>query len=296
MLCTVDTVLYVLRRRPRSLVVTNPPVVAGLVTLAVGRLIGSPVVLDSHPGAFGAQGDSVSARLQGVNRWLVRHVDGCIVASEPWVEQVRAWGGAAVELHEAPGLDAPAHSEPRTGPLRFLCVGRLVPDEPFEEMVRAAGLVPDCTFFVTGRVERVPGLRDQAPPNVTFTGFLPSEDYERAVLDADVIMTLTTEPSSIMRAAYEAVYARRPLIVTDWPLGREMFPYAVHVRNETQSIAEGIRRARDEIDALVGVTDEARAVQLARWSTQIPQLCRMLQLPGHEGDGSSEGEGEYAGA
>ena len=85
--------------------------VAGLVTLAVGRLIGSPVVLDSHPGAFGAQGDSVSARLQAVNRWLVRHVDGCIVASEPWVEQVRAWGGAAVELHEAPGLDAPARAD-----------------------------------------------------------------------------------------------------------------------------------------------------------------------------------------
>ncbi len=296
MLCTVDTVLYVLRRRPRSLIVTNPPVVAGLVTLALGRLIGSPVALDSHPGAFGAQGDSVSARLQAVNRWLVRHVDGCIVASEPWVEQVRAWGGAAVELHEAPGLDAPARSEPRKGQLRFLCVGRLVPDEPFEEMIRAAGLVPDCAFFVTGHVERVPGLRDQAPPNVTFTGFLASEEYERAVLDADVIMTLTTEPSSIMRAAYEAVYARRPLIVTDWPLGREMFPYAVHVRNDTQSIAEGIRLARDEIEALVGMTDEARAVQLARWSTQIPHLCRMLQLSGHEGDGSSEGEGSYAGA
>ena len=91
MLCTIDTVRYVLRRRPRSLVVTNPPVVAGLVTLAVGRLIGSPVVLDSHPGAFGTQGDSVSARLQAVNRWLVRHADGCIVASEPWVEHVRSW-------------------------------------------------------------------------------------------------------------------------------------------------------------------------------------------------------------
>jgi glycosyltransferase involved in cell wall biosynthesis len=294
--CTIDTVGYVLRRRPRSLVVTNPPVVAGLVTLAVGRLIGSPVVLDSHPGAFGAQGDAVSARLQAVNRWLVRHVDGCLVASQPWVEQVQAWGGAAAELHEAPGLDAPARTAPRTEPLRFLCVGRLVPDEPFEEMIRAAGRVADCSFFVTGDVERVPGLRDLATPNVTFTGFLPSEEYERALLNADVIITLTTEPSSIMRAAYEAVYARRPLIVTDWPLGRETFPYAVHVRNDAESIAEGIRQARDEIATLVALTDEARAVQLARWSTQIPQVRRMLQLADHERDGSSDGEGSNAGA
>ena len=162
-------------------------------------------------------------------------------------------------------------------------------------MIRAAGLVPDCTFFVTGNVERVPGLTDRAPPNVTFTGFLPSEKYERALLDADVIMTLTTESSSIMRAAYEAVYARRPLIVTDWPLGREVFPYAVHVHNDADSIAEGIRRARDEIEALVAVTDEARAVQLDRWSTQIPQLRGDVQLPDHEGEGSSEGEGSNAG-
>ena len=142
-----------------------------------------------------------------------------------------------------------------------------------------------------------PGLRDLAPPNVTFTGFLPSEEYERALLDADVIMTLTTEPSSIMRAAYEAVYARRPLIVTDWPLGRETVPLRrarpqrrrVHRRGDHGG--PGTRSPHWS-----RMTDEARAVQLARWSTQIPQLRRMLQLPDHEGDGSSEGEGSNAGA
>ena len=289
LLCSLDTIRYVLSRRPRSLVVTNPPVVAGLVTLACGRIIGSPVVLDSHPGAFGAQGDAVSARLQAVNRWLVRHADGSIVASAPWVDQVQAWGGEAVELHEAPGFDAPARTVRRNGPLRVLCVGRLAPDEPFEEMIRAAALVPDCTFLVTGHVERVPQVRELAPPNLTFTGFLPSDQYEAALVDADIVMTLTTEPSSIMRAAYEAVYARRPLIVTDWPLGCEVFPYAVHVHNDTESIAEGVRRARDEFDALVAMTEQARAVQLSRWSMQIPQLRRMLRIPDHEGDGSSEG-------
>lgn len=280
---------YVLRRRPRSIVVTNPPVVAGLVALACGRLIGSPVVLDSHPGAFGAQGDTVSARLQAVHRWLVRHVNGCIVASEPWVDQVREWGGAAVELHEAPGLEAPARTEPVGDRLRILCVGRLAPDEPFEEMIKAAHLVPDVTFLVTGNVERVPSLPDRAPSNVTFTGFLPKDEYERALVDADAVMTLTTEPSSVMRAAYEAVYARRTLIVTDWPIGLDLFPYAVHVHNDADAIAEGVRRTRDEFGELARQADAARDVQLTRWSTQIPQLRRMLEIPDHEADGSNEG-------
>ena len=202
---------------------------------------------------------------------------------------MRAWGGAAIEVHEAPGLDAPARATPVTDRLHILCVGRLAPDEPFEEMIKAAHLVPDVTFLVTGDVERVPSLPDRAPANVTFTGFLPKDEYERALLEADVVMTLTTEPSSVMRAAYEAVYARRPLIVTDWPIDLNLFPYAVHVHNAADSIAEGVRRARDGFGELVRQADAARAVQLTRWSTQIPQLRRMLEIPDHEGDGSNDG-------
>jgi glycosyltransferase involved in cell wall biosynthesis len=289
-LCTFDTIAYVARRRPASLVVTNPPVVAGLVVLACGRVFGRPVVLDSHPGAFGAQGDTVSARLQALHRWLVRHADGCIVASRPWVEVVRDWGGDAVELHEAPrGLDAPARPEPVSGTLKVLCVGRLARDEPFEEMVKAAALVPDCEFLVTGDVAGAPELPSLATDNVTFTGFLDRQAYDRALRDADAVMTLTTEPTSVMRAACEAVYARRPLIVTDWPVGREVFPYAVHVPNDAPGIAEGVRRARDQFTALVRDTEPARTLQLERWNVQLPRLRVMLGLGPHEEDGSNDG-------
>src|ERR1700730_10096598 len=112
-LSTLNTIGYAARRRPRSFVVTNPPIVAGFVVLACGRLLGSPVVLDSHPGAFGAQGDTFSARLQTLHRWLVKHVDGSMVASQKWIDVVHEWGGEAVEVHEAPrGLEVQARLEP----------------------------------------------------------------------------------------------------------------------------------------------------------------------------------------
>jgi glycosyltransferase involved in cell wall biosynthesis len=289
-LCTLDTIAYVARRRPRSLVVTNPPLIAGFVVLACARLLGCPVVLDSHPGAFGAQGDTFSARLQTLHRWLVRHVDGSMVASQKWVDIVEDWGGEAVEVHEAPrGLEAVARLAPASERIRIFCVGRLAPDEPFEEMVRAAALVPDCQFLVTGDVARAPDLPRLAAANVTFTGFLGPEAYDRELRDADVVMTLTTEPSSVMRAAYEAVYACRPLIVTDWPLDRELFPFAVHVHNDARDIAEGVRRARDDYASLARTTKKARTVQCRRWADQLPRLRRMLCLPPHEDDGSSHG-------
>jgi hypothetical protein len=203
LLCAVNTVWYLLRRRPASIVVTNPPVVAGLVGLVCARVIGARIVLDSHPGGFGAQGDNVSARLQWLHRWLVRHVDGCAVASEPWVDLVSEWGGRAVEVHEAPGDFAVVTTrEGHDGPLRLLCVGRLAADEPTDEVVAAASSVPDCSFLVTGDPDRAPELVRSAPKNVTFLGFLAPEAYQLALQDADMVMTLTTEPSSVMRAAY----------------------------------------------------------------------------------------------
>lgn len=315
-LCTLDTVVYLVRRRPRSIIVTNPPLVAGYVVWACGRLLGCPVVLDSHPGGFGAQGDEVSARLQHLHRWLVRHVDGCAVASAPWVEVVQGWGGRAVELHEAPAeppgaLGTPAGEaqapagQPRSGDdretqppaggqrdgtrpgevLQVLCVGRLAPDEPSGEVIDAAALVPDCRFLVTGDPDRAPDLVARAPGNVTFTGFLGPDDYMRALHTADVVMTLTTEPSSVMRAAYEAVYACQPLIVTDWPVGQELFPHALHVANEAGAIAGGVRRAREGLGQLIGVAGDARALQLDRWDAQLGALRRLLRLADHGDSG-----------
>ena len=287
-LATFDTAAYLVRHRPRSVLVTNPPVFAGLVALACARLFGATVVLDSHPGGFGAQGDTLSAKLQGLHRWLVRHVDGSAVASPQWVEVVREWGGAVVEVHEAPGPLVPSPRLRAQGSrLRVLCVGRLAPDEPADEIVRAASLLPDCDFLVTGDVARWPELVPGAPANVTFTGYLGPDAYAQAIQDADVILTLTTEPSSVMRAAYEAVYALRPLIVTDTPLNRNLFPHAVLVDNDAEGIAGGVRRLRDGWPDFAQAAPEARAVQLERWAHQRHQLQVLLGLAPHDEDEGS---------
>ena len=46
-----------------------------------------------------------------------------------------------------------------------------------------------------------------------------------------------------MRAAYEAVYAGRPLIISDSPERRDLFPHAIHVTNDAASIEQGLRLA-----------------------------------------------------
>ena len=53
MIRALRTVSYLLRTRPRSLIVANPPIFAALIGSAYARLAGIPFVLDSHPIAFG---------------------------------------------------------------------------------------------------------------------------------------------------------------------------------------------------------------------------------------------------
>jgi len=274
LLSSVLTGATLLARRPRVVVVTNPPVVAAAVTWCWTRLIGATLVLDSHPGGFGAQGDRLSARLQGLHRFVARRSAFCLVADEAWRARLAAWGVDAEVVHEAPdGWDG----APRApgGRLRVLCVGRFAPDEPVAAVLGAAGLVPELDLAITGDVSLCPaGLRDGAPGNVAFVGFLAAAAYQEAVADADAVLTLSTEPSSVMRAAYEAVYARRPLVVSDWPLNRALFPTAVHVLHTPEALAEGLARLAADYPSFQASAESARTAQLARWEAQRGELAR----------------------
>ena len=275
LLSAVRTIDYLRRARPDLVIVTNPPVFAGCVALAWARWAGSSVVLDSHPGGFGAQGDTVSARLQPLHRWLVRRVDLTMVTAADFCRTVESWGGKAVIVHEAPGswvpVPPPGHERPRV-----LCVGRFAGDEPVDVVIDAARLVPECDFLVTGDVRQCPpDVRAAAPDNVTFVGFLSPDRYRSAVEEANVVLTLTTEPLSVMRAAYEAVYAERPVIVSDWPINRELFGDAFHVDHRPQDLAAGVRQLCAGYEDALARTARARDRQLTRWEAQRAALLEV---------------------
>jgi hypothetical protein len=279
-LSAIGTVAYLLRRRPGVVVVTNPPIFAALVAFGCARVIGASVVLDSHPGGFGAQGDRVAARLQRIHRWLVRRVAVVLVTTDAWSDRVASWGGTATVVHEAPGdWDCPAPL--RHARLRVLVAERFAADEDPEAVVGAARQLPGCDFVMTGDVAACPaGLLESAPDNMRFVGFLDPAAYRAAMADADVVLTLTTEPTSVMRAAYEAVYARRPVIVSDWPVGRVMFPHAVHTANDEASLARAIGSLDADYDRFVRLVEVARRIQLERWDTQRAALVQAIDPAG----------------
>jgi len=284
-LSVFQTIGILWRRRPQVLVVTNPPLLLSLGALAWSRLHrGATVVLDSHPGAFGAMGDRMGAALVPVHRWLAPRVGFSLVAAPFWREIVEGWGGAAMVVHEAPGAAQPP-AKPHT-PLRVLYVGTFAQDEPVEALLGAAAAVPECEIVLTGDLaEAPPGISEMAPPNAHFVGFLDPHDYARQLEESDLVVSLTTEPNSVMRAAYEAVYANRPLIVSDWPILRELFPYAIHTNNDECSMAIALRLAIRSYSELTEQAEAGRTRQTVRWETQRSELVGRLRAArkGHRG-------------
>ncbi len=267
----VLTAAALVRLRPAAVAVTNPPVVPGLVVAAWSALTGRPFLLDSHTSSFGVKGNAVAERMLGVHRWLARRSSGVMVTTTSWVEEVRSWGADGLVVHEAP----PAWSVSRTPPAgrrtQVLLVGVFSDDEPVEEVVAAAALCPDVDVAITGDLAKCPpGMRESAPANVSFVGFLGPDAYRRRLEASDVVIALTTEPTSVMRAAYEAVYARRGLVVSDWPTLREVFPLAHHADNRAQALADALRSAlAEDAPARERRAEDAREQQLKRWAEQV---------------------------
>jgi glycosyltransferase involved in cell wall biosynthesis len=264
---------YLRARRPATVIATNPPIFPALLAYAYARLRGARLALDSHPGGFGLQGDRVSRLLQPLHSWLARRAATTLVTDDRLARRVDRWGGHADIVHEAPTgwRGRPRRALRRRPRALFVCIFQR--DEPVAEVLEAARRAPELDVHVTGDVSKCPRrLREAASPNVRFTGFLSGADYELAVLDADVVLALTTEPSSVVRAGYEAVYAQRPLVVSDWPASRETFPHALHVENEPPAILAGLRRAIEERERLLAAAPEALALQRSRWERQLEAL------------------------
>lgn len=267
------TLAWLGRTRPRALIVTNPPIFPGLMAWLYGRATGTPVVLDSHPGGFGLQGDPIGRLARPLHRFLARRVAATIVASEALAEEVRGWGGRAYVVHEAP-LDGISEARcPPPAPPRVLYPGLFARDEPYRAVLGAATLLPGCEFVVTGDLERADaGAIAAAPANVRFAGFLQRSAYLRELEAATVVVALSTEPQSAMRAGFEAGFAVRPLVATEGTTRSAAFPFARLTANDAPSLAAAVAEVLDDYPRALERARRARVLQHERWARQLAEV------------------------
>ncbi len=223
-------------RRHDVCIVTAPPVFAPVVATVAARR-GVAIVMDSHPGAFGLMGDRLSKALRPLHKWSLRRATLVLVTTEALAQDVRAVGGRALVFHE-PDVRTTQVPAPGSG-AGVVFPGTFARDEPVSVVLATAACLPDVPFRLTGDPARAPQIK--SCENVHLTGWLSSAEFEQELRAAAVVLVLSTDQESVMRTAYEATRARRPLVVTRTRATETYFPYAWHVDNEPDEIASALR-------------------------------------------------------
>jgi glycosyltransferase involved in cell wall biosynthesis len=274
----IATLRVLFGRHPQAVHVQNPPFVCALVVALYCRLTGSRFVVEYHTAAFGrAWRFALPA-----HKLVARAAAANIVTDDHWAQTVRSWGGHSIVMYDA-FLDLPAGQPFAVGSRSNVAfVGTFAPDEPIEELLEAAALLPEADFYVTGDTARADkAVLDNASPNVTFTGFLdPNGAYLGLLRAVDVVVVLTTRDHTLQLAGCEAIAVGKPLVTSDFAYLRRLFEQgAVFVAPDAWSIRDGIADAIARGAELAAETVALRARRREEWHARMRELDQLV-FPG----------------
>lgn len=246
----VRTTWRVVRERPSAFIVMQPPIFAlVLVLVLAGR---RPVVADLHHDPFEERRWRWSLR---PTLWLARRCALVLVTNPVHAAFVTDAGARVAVLHDPPvrhGSGGAASSRTVVVPSSYS------PDEPVDALFAAARRRPGVDFHLTGSAPAA--VRAAAPSNVTFTGFVPTEDYHRLLTGARVVLCLTDKSNTMQRGGYEAMAHGRPLVTTDSQALRSHFGAAAVycTPDDPRSIVDAIDDALEHRDELTQAMNERR--------------------------------------
>jgi glycosyltransferase involved in cell wall biosynthesis len=220
--------------------VQNPSVLLASLALCVRPFFGYTLIVDAHNSAIFPQ----QKWLQKVGKLIIRKADFTVVTNKSLANHIEVLGGNPLILpdplpsfHNVDYLRSLAIQSKK---VLFIC--SWASDEPYIEVLRAAEVLPDFTFYITGKSKgRELAFGKALPDNVILTGYLPDDDYHEMLATSEVILDLTTREDCLVCGAYEATALERPFIVSDKKAIRDYFKDGcVYVGNTAEYIVDGI--------------------------------------------------------
>jgi glycosyltransferase involved in cell wall biosynthesis len=265
------------REKPAYIFLMNQPVFLPLIVFCYSKLTNSRYVLDSHSGLLNKR---VWRTFIPIMKRVYKECVLNIAHNEHDAEKYRRWGARTAVL----GTEIYPYESYEKRLLDTLnnvvVIGKLAVDEPVEETVAAATGLEDVHFYFTGPVERAKKRIDtrNLPKNITFTGFLPREEFIGLVKAADVALVLVTTENTMQMGAWEAMSCDTPVILSDWELLRSTFPKGVvFVQNTKQSIQTGIRTFFENKDCLRKDIIRLKIEKRELWEKEIQTIESILK-------------------
>lgn len=276
----VRTLLIIKREKPKVLFVQNPSLLLATIALLISKVSCINVVIDAHNGGI----KPFDGKSRALNIWakmILKSSPLTIVTNEVIRQDViKITAGKVCVLPDPiPCIVPPQQRDKLKGEFNVLFVCTWASDEPFLEVIEAAGLLGNnICLYITGNHEKHQSLNfSNLPSNVFLTGFVPTIEFDRLLYSVDVVMDLTTREGCLVCGAYEAIAADQPVILSDTKVLQSYFPGMVYTNNEASDIADSIKRMLEDLLHFKNSAKNLKNQLVENWSDTLSSF--ELELP-----------------
>ncbi len=283
----VKTIQLINKLRPDIVFAQNPSNILAALVCFLAKFYNFSVIVDRHSNFIFSESDADEYSKLGVwignvlSSYSLSRADLTIVTNQYIKNIVLEHGGDAVILPDKfPELSKGVKLK-LNGKYNIVFPCTFSPDEPVEEVVRAAGLLDkDIMIYVTGNYKKFKKLRNLAvPDNLIFTGFLSEKEYQSYLLSGDIVLALTKREHTLLCSAYEAVSLKKPLVISDKDDLKEYFNKGtVRTDNSCESIAASIKQCIEQYYLLSNLVNELHDELSLSWGKQKELLMQHINM------------------
>jgi glycosyltransferase involved in cell wall biosynthesis len=270
---TFKNMKLLLKYKPEIIVISNFHWIISFVNLAMGKLIGFKVILDSHSAAF----DHPFYKYPKFLSYLfAKAALFSIVTNEIHKSILVSHGAKAFILPDIPNEKDLyiANSEKIDDKFNICFICTFNYDEPYLEVFKAAEYFDNTTIYVTGNYKNKITFPEQYK-NVVFTGFLSDNDFKILINKADAILVLTTRENTMQSGGSEAISVEKPLITSNTKMLKGYFKSGtLFVNNNSESIVQGILNLKANYQVL---TSEIKVLKEHRKKEFIDNIEAILR-------------------
>ncbi|MEW6606204.1 MAG: hypothetical protein AB1414_01955 [bacterium] len=246
----IKTYKIFLKERPDIILTMSPPIFAALPAYFWTRFNPAGFIIDAHTGAIIDK--RFGRRALFLHKFLSKYAITTIVTNEYLKSIINSWNCHATIISDVPvefKNTAPLKLKPG---FSITLINSFAIDEPIETFLAAAERLSEINFYVTGDLNDARKNKKTitpAPSNVTFTDFLPNDEYTGLLKASDAVMVITLDDYTMQRGGYEAVSLQKPLIISNWEILRKTFyKGAVFIDNTSEGIEKGILEMKENIE------------------------------------------------
>lgn len=252
--CIYYTLRVLLSSRTKLVIVQNPSMVLAAIACAFKILFGRKVVVDRHT-TFRLNKERKPNLdwfiFDMLQKFTLKNADLTIVTNDYLASIVKQMNGNPFVLPDKlPDLIRTKTINLGKG-FNLFMISSFGIDEPIFEAIEAARRFKDGSLklYISGNANKFScSIKDNAPANVVFTGYLNDEDFINHIYAADAVMALTTADYCMLCGCYEAIAAQKPLITSSKSVLREYFAGNVFIDNSIEGILLGLTEIRASYD------------------------------------------------